>query len=96
MTPEEELELLKLRKRKLEMEKQRTATSGEGEGSDDSEGETTPPPSKAGETTFDAIQGGTRGVTLGLNDVVAGLGAAAGDLYQSTVDGRPRNPDAYS
>lgn len=94
MTPAEELELLKLRKRKLELEST-TGQPGESEGSDDGEGELTPAPSKAGETAFDAIQGGTRGVTLGLNDVVAGLGAAAGDLFQSTVDGRPRNPDAY-
>jgi hypothetical protein len=96
MTPQEELELLKLRKRKLELEQQNLAGQGESEGGDDGEGEFTPAPSKAGETAFDAVQGGTRGVTLGLNDVVAGLGAAAGDLYQSTVDGRPRNPNAYA
>lgn len=89
------------RKREIEVElelrrrKALSAQSGEGEGGDDGEGETQPAPSTTGETAFDAIQGGTRGVTLGLNDVVAGLGAAAGDLYQSTVDGRPRNPDAY-
>jgi hypothetical protein len=96
MTPAEELELLKLRKRKLELEQQNLAGQGESEGDDEGEGEFTPAPSKAGETAFDSIQGGTRGVTLGLNDVVAGLGAATGDLYQSTVDGRPRNPTAYA
>lgn len=97
MTPAEEIEVLKLRKRKLELEQRRLElerlklaqpSNGESEGEDDSEGE--------GGTAFDAIQGATRGVTLGFNDVAAGLGAAAGDLYQSTVDGRPRDPEAYT
>ncbi len=67
----------------------------EGESESEHEESTSEEPPEGG-TMFDAIQGGTRGVTLGLNDVVAGLGAAAGDLYQSTVDGRPRNPNAYA
>lgn len=92
MTPEEELELLQLEKEKRR--RANLAKQGEGEtGEDDGEGED--PPESDG-TLFDTIQGGTRGVTLGLNDVVAGLGAAAGDLYQSTVDNRPRNPNAYA
>ena len=107
MTPAEEIEVLKLRKRKLELERRRLElekqkraqpaqpsgahiAAGEGEGGDDES------PSTAGETAFDAIQVATRGVTLGFNDVAAGVGAAAGDLYQSTVDGRPRDPEAYA
>lgn len=66
------------------------------EGESESEPEESPGEPPPDGTAFDAIQGGTRGVTLGLNDVVAGLGAAAGDLYQSTVDGRPRNPNAFA
>jgi hypothetical protein len=92
MTPEEELELLQLEKEKRR--RANLAKQGEGEtGEDDGEGEDS---AESDGTMFDAIQGGTRGVTLGLNDVVAGLGAAAGDLYQSTVDSRPRNPNAYA
>jgi hypothetical protein len=86
------------RELELEMEQRRRANlakQGEGEGGED-DGEGEDQPSTAGETFADSVQGGTRGITLGMNDVVAGLGAFAGDLYQSTVDGRPRDPDAYA
>lgn len=88
------------RKRELELElelrkRRNLAKQGEGEeGADDGEGEDQP--STAGETFADSVQGGTRGVTLGFNDVAAGLGAFAGDALQSFRDDRPRDPDAYA
>lgn len=47
------------------------------------------------ETLYDAGNGFMRGATFGFDDMVSGGASAAVDLFQSTLDGRPRDPTAY-
>ncbi len=101
MTPQEELELLELELEQRRREKMSGAKGVQGEQEPAAEGEQ--PDEGETYTTGDIVDGAAdaantfaRSATFGLDDIAAGTGAFLGDAFQSAVDGRPRNPDAFS